>query len=119
MFHAPPGQEKDTAVAGSIYGALAAGGARPVPVNLALPGPVDLRLVPVPARAGGWASGEASPLAEGAPAPAGKPRARSATRKQKAKPKPKAPAARTPTSTPKAKAKKQTTLVTITRKEEK
>ena len=122
MFHVPPGQENDTALAGSIYGALAAGGARPIPVNLALPSPVDQRLLPVPAQTTGGAEGGPSPAAGAALAPAGKPRARSASRTQgtRPKPKPKASTTRTPTNTPpKTGGKKQTTLTAITRKDKK
>ena len=122
MFHAPPGQENDTAVAGSIYGALAAGGARPIPVNLALPSPVSQRLLPVPAQMDGRASGGSSPVAGAALALAGKPRARSTSRTQgtRPKPRPKVSTTRTPTNTPpKTSGKKQTTLTAITRKDKK
>ena len=117
MFQAPPGQERDKAVAGSIYGALAAGGARPVPVTLALPGPVDHRLAPVPAQAGGRAGGEIFPRPSGTPAPSRKPSARRAGKKQKKQPKPKASHTRQPAGTPKTDGKKQMTLTNITRKD--
>ena len=122
MFHAPPGQESDTALAGSMYGALAASGAGPIPVNLALLDPIDQRLLPVPAQTTGRAGGGPTPAAGTALAPAGTPRARSTSRTQgtRPKPKPKTSTARTPTNTPpKTGGKKQTTLTTIARKDKK
>ena len=106
MFQAPPGQERDTAMAGSIYGALAAGGSRPVPVNLSLPGPVDHRLAPVPMQAEGRAGGKGFPKPDGAPAPPRKSSMRRAGRKPKPQLRLKASSTRPPTSSPKKDGKK-------------
>ena len=102
-------------MAGSIYGALAAGGARPVPVNLSLPGPVDQRLAPLPVP-----QGQACPKPSKAPAPSRKSsKRRGATGQKPAKPQPKTSAPRPPTNNPNKDGKTKTTLTHISRKDKK
>ena len=115
MHHAPPGREKDTGMAASIYGALTAGGARPVPVNLLLHNPSDPKMAPV-----ATPGGKADPRSSKAPAPPIKPSKRKGGAAQRLpKPQSKIPAPRPSPHAPKTASKTQTTLTQISRKDKK